>query len=60
MTNRLQLTIRWVREYCAFFRLEEASERIIARVQLSVDQLSDEEVLDFLHGEDSLQTVRIA
>ena len=47
MTDRLQLTIRWVREHCDFLRIE-AAERTIARVQMSVNQLSDAEVAQFL------------
>ena len=47
MTDRLQLTIRWVREHCDFLRIE-ATERTIARVQFSVSQLTDAEVAQFL------------
>ena len=47
MTNRLQLTIRWVRATAEFFRVE-VSEKLIARVQFSVQQLSDAEVAQFL------------
>ena len=47
MTDRLQLTIRWVRETAEFFRIE-ASEQVIARVQFSVQQLTDAEVAQFL------------
>ena len=47
MTDRLQLTIRWVREHCDFLRIE-ATEPTIARVQFSVSQLTDAEVAQFL------------
>jgi hypothetical protein len=47
MTDRLQLTIRWVRDHCTFLKVP-ASEQIIARVQMSVNQLSDNEVSQFL------------
>ena len=47
MTDRLQLTIRWVRATAEFFRVE-ASEKLIARVQFSVQQLTDAEVAQFL------------
>jgi len=47
MSDRLTLTIRWVREHCAFLQVQ-ASESIIARVQMSVNQLTDAEVSKFL------------
>ena len=47
MTDRLQLTIRWVNAYCDFFRVP-VGEQQIARVQMSVQQLTDAEVAQFL------------
>lgn len=47
MSNRLTLTIRWVREHCEFLKVS-ASEQVIARVQMSVNQLTDAEVEQFL------------
>ncbi len=47
MTDRIQLTIRWVQEHAAFLKVP-ASEHVIARVQMSVNQLTDAEVAQFL------------
>ena len=47
MTDRLTLTIRWVREHTAFLNIEP-SDLTISRVQMSVDQLTDAEVAQFL------------
>ena len=47
MTDRLQLTTRWVRQHCDFLKVS-ASEQVIARVQMSVQQLTDAEVAQFL------------
>jgi len=47
MTDRLTLTIRWVREHCSFLKVQ-ASEHTIARIQMSVNQLTDAEVAQFL------------
>jgi len=47
MTDRLTLTIRWVREHAAFLNVEP-TDRTISRVQMSVDQLTDAEVAQFL------------
>jgi len=47
MLNRLQLTTLWVRQHCESLKVS-ASEQVIARVQMSVNQLSDAEVAQFL------------
>jgi hypothetical protein len=47
MLNRLQLTTIWVRQHCEFLKITP-SEQVIARVQMSVQQLSDLEVAQFL------------
>ena len=47
MVNRLQLTTLWVRQHCEFLKVS-ATEQVIARVQMSVQQLTDVEVAQFL------------